>query len=134
MTRKKNAKQKNNERTHQSISIVFGFFLNISLDILFFFLFSEIFTLLLFYMVFLLFQYKDNFFLYRFLSKKRSISCTYNCLRKTVFSFIAKSNGIRVKYTWIQEHTQILFLFSHFPYAFSPCFLFGCVGHADNTS
>lgn len=39
----------------------------------------------------------------------KSISCTYyiNCLRKTVFSFIAKSNGIRVKYTW--NHEPILY-------------------------
>lgn len=39
-----------------------------------------------------------------FVSVKTSIICTYNWLRMTVFSIVAKSNGVRVKYTWNQEH------------------------------
>lgn len=66
---------------------------------------------------YILFQYDDDSFfftLFRFLSKVSLVHKLSNCLRKTVFSFIAKSNGIRVKkYTWNHEpiHTHMQFFF-----------------------
>lgn len=98
-------KTKMNElKTHapinKTISIVLIYILYFF--IFFFYLLLMLYTLLLYNILHIIIFFSVSV-------SVKSISCTYyiNCLRKTVFSFIAKSNGIRVKYTW--NHEPILY-------------------------
>lgn len=91
-------------------------------------MFLHTFTLLLYIRYLLLHCFnniKNNNFFFVSVSVKKYLLYIYNCLRKTVFSFIAKSNGIRVEIhmeSWTNLYTHAIFFLplplslSSFPY------------------
>lgn len=119
-----------NLKTHAPINNrfqLFWFLFHISSILFFCYLFVSI-------LLFILFQRTEwnSFSLFRFLSKVSLVYKLSNCLRKTVFSFIAKSNGIRVKNTHgimnHNIHTYAIFILSCPLFSIhSPLFYLVCI-------